>query len=92
MSLEECKGACGPANHEAIGELMDGRGEVAGALAASDHLARRLLDQLRFQHEVLAEIYDLTDPASRTPLADRDICRIKAAVALKAAQKSGLLS
>ena len=92
MSLEECKAPCGPANHEAIGELMDGRGEVAGALAQSESHVRRLVDQLRFQHEVLAEIHDLTDPASKTPLADRDICRIKAAVALRAAQKSGLLS
>ena len=92
MSLEECKAPCGPANHEAIGELMDGRGEVAGAMVKNEQQSAKLLDQLRFQHEVLAEIYDLTDPASRTPLADRDICRIKAAVALKAAQKSGLLS
>jgi len=92
LSLEECKAPCGPANHEAIGELMDGRGEVAGALAQSESHVRRLVDQLRFQHEVLAEIHDLTDPASKTPLADRDICRIKAAVALRAAQKSGLLS
>lgn len=92
MSIEEAI----PGNHaidaQVLGDLMDSSGEYAGALAASDHLARRLLDQLRFQHEVLAEIYDLTDPASRTPLADRDICRIKAAVALKAATKSGLLS
>ena len=92
MSLEECKGACGPANHEAIGELMDGRGEVAGALAQSESHVRRLVDQLRFQHEVLAEIHDLTDPASKTPLQDRDMCRIKAAVAIRAAAKSGLLS
>ncbi len=92
MSLEEAIPHSRPIDAHQLGDLMDGHGEYAGALAASDHLARRLLDQLRFHHEVLAEIYDLTDPASRTPLADRDICRIKAAVALKAATKSGLLS
>lgn len=52
----------------------------------------RLLDQLRFQHEVLAEIHELTDPESKTPLQDLQLIRIKAQVALRAAAKSWLLS
>ena len=92
MSLEEAVPGNRPIDPKQLGDLMDGRGELAGALAQSESHVRRLVDQLRFQHEVLAEIHDLTDPASKTPLADRDICRIKAAVALRAAQKSGLLS
>jgi len=92
MSLEEAIPHSRPIDAQQLGDLMDGRGEVAGAMVKNEQQSAKLLDQLRFQHEVLAEIYDLTDPASRTPLADRDICRIKAAVALKAAQKSGLLS
>ncbi len=92
MSLEEAVPGNLPIDGEKLGTLMDGRGELAGALAASDFLARRLLDQLRFQFEVLAEIYDLSDPASKTPLHDRDLIRIKSAVAIRQAEKSGLLA
>lgn len=92
MGIEECKGACGPANHEAIGELMDGRGEVAGALARSERQGAMLLDQLRFQNEVLAEIFELSDPRAPTPHQNMQMIRIKASVALRTAAKSGLLS
>ncbi len=91
MSIEEAIPGALPIDMQSLGGLIDGEG-LAAEVASADDITRRLLDQLRFHHEVLAEIYDLTDPASRTPLADRDICRIKAAVALKAATKSGLLS
>lgn len=52
----------------------------------------RLLDQIRFQHEVLAEVHELTDPRSKTPLQDMQMIRIKTSVALRAAAQSGLLS
>jgi len=77
---------------EALGELMDGRGELAGALASNEMYTKRLIDQLRFQHEVLAEIHELADEKSKTPLQDRQLIRIKAQVALRQAAKSGLLS
>ena len=77
---------------EALGDLMDGRGELAGAIANQELYIKRLVDQLRFQHEVLAEIHELTDEKSKTPLQDRQIIRIKAQVALRQAAKSGLLS
>lgn len=92
MGIEECKGACGPTNHEAIGELMDGRGEVAGALARSERQGAMLLDQLRFQHEVLAEIFELSDPRATTPHQNMQMIHGKALVAIQAAAKSGLLS
>ena len=79
-------------NIEALGDLMDGKGELAGALASKELHTERLLDQLRFQHEVLAEIHELTDPKSKTPLQDLQMIRIKAQVALRAAAQSGLLS
>ncbi len=79
-------------NFEALGDLMDGKGELAGAIANQELYIKRLVDQLRFQHEVLAELHELSDPASRTPLQDRDLIRIKSHVALRAAAKSGLLS
>lgn len=79
-------------NLEALGDLMDGKGELAGALANSELRTARLVDQLRFQHEVLAEVHELTDPKSKTPLQDLQMIRIKAQVALRAAAKSGLLS
>ena len=78
-------------NLEALGDLMDGKGELAGALASNEMYTKRLIDQLRFQHEVLAEIHELSDQKSKTPLQDRDLVRIKAEVALRAASKSGLL-
>jgi hypothetical protein len=53
---------------------------------------KKILDQARFQHEVLAEIHELTDPRSKTPLQDMQMIRIKAAVALRAAAQSGMLS
>jgi hypothetical protein len=92
LSLEECKAPCGPANHEAIGELMDGRGEVAGALARSERQGAMLLDQLRFQREVLAEIFELSDPRATTPHQNMQMIHGKALVAIQAAAKSGLLS
>ena len=92
MSLEECKAPCGPANHEAIGELMDGRGEVAGAMVKNEQQSAKLLDQLRFQHEVLSEIFELSDPRAPTPHQNMQMIRIKASVALRTAAKSGLLS
>ena len=92
MSLEECKAPCGPANHEAIGELMDGRGEVAGAMVKNEQQSAKLLDQLRFQHEVLAEIFELSDPWATTPHQNMQMIHGKALVAIQAAAKSGLLS
>ena len=92
MSLEECKAPCGPANHEAIGELMDGRGEVAGAMVKNEQQSAKLLDQLRFQHEVLAEIFELSDPWATTPHQNMQMIHGKALVAIRAAAKSGLMS
>ena len=79
-------------NLEAPGALMDGSGELAGALASNEMYTKRLIDQLRFQHEVLAEIHELADEKSKTPPQDRQLIRIKAQVALRQAAKSGLLS
>ena len=92
MGIEECKAPCGPANHEAIGELMDGRGEVAGALVKNEQQSAKLLDQLRFQHEVLAEIFELSYPRATTPHQNMQMIHGKALVAIRAAAMSGLLS
>ena len=78
-------------NLEALGNLMDGKGELAGAIANQEMYIKRLVDQLRFQHEVLAEIHELSDPKSKTPLNNLGLIRIKAQVALRLAAKSGLL-
>ena len=78
-------------NLEALGDLMDGKGELAGALASNEMYTKRLIDQLRFQHEVLAEIHELTDEKSKTPLNNLGLIRVKAQVALRVAAQSGLL-
>ena len=76
---------------EALGDLMDGRVELAGALASNEMYTKRLIDQLRFQHEVLAEIHELADEKSKTPLNNLGLIRVKAQVALRVAAQSGLL-
>ena len=73
------------AAHEDVGHLT-------ASLEASEALIKRMEEQLRFQHEVLAEIHELADEKSKTPLQDRQLIRIKAQVALRQAAKSGLLS
>ena len=93
MTLHECTGEGCVANPEAIASLIDG-GHVglATALDQSELLARRLLDQVRFLREVLEEIHELTEPRSKTPLQDMQMIRVKASVAIRAVEKSGLLS
>jgi hypothetical protein len=46
---------------EALGDLMDGRGELAGAMANTELHTKRLTDQLRFLHTVLADVHYLAD-------------------------------
>lgn len=97
--------ATGPANLDSVGELIDGYapdwrpvaahedvGHLNASLEASEALIKRMEAQLRFQHEVLAEIHELTGADSQHPLTDRDLIRVKAQVALRQAAKSGLLT
>ena len=79
-------------NVEAIGELMDGKGEIAADMAGIEVRISRLVDQLRFQHEVIAQIHEFADPKSKTPLRDLEMIRIKAQVAMRQAAQSVLLS
>ena len=90
-TLHECTGEGCVANPEAISSLIDG-GHVglATALDQSEMLAHKLLDQVRFLAEVLAEIRELTDPAR--PDDYLSLIRIKTLVAIRAVEKSGLLS
>lgn len=76
---------------EIVGKLSDAADD-RGELARVNRMMSRLIDQMRFQHEVLAEIHELSDPRSRTPHQDMQMIRIKAAVALRSAAQSGVLS
>jgi uncharacterized protein YaiI (UPF0178 family) len=76
---------------EIVGKLSDAADD-RGELARVNRMMSRLIDQMRFQHEVLAEIHELSDPNSRTPHQDMQMIRIKAAVALRSAAQSGVLS
>ena len=78
-------------NLEALGDLMDGNGELAGALASSEQRIEQLVQQLRFMHTVIAEVNDLADEKSKTPLDNLGLIRVKAQVALRVAAQSGLL-
>ena len=94
--MHECTGAGCVAKPEAITELLDGPPISIGIVAEMEKsrlLAARMLDQLRFQHEVLAEIHDLVSSASAGDSHYRlNLISIKAAVAARAAANSGLLS
>ncbi len=79
-------------NLEALGDLMDGKGELAGAMANTELHTKRLMDQLRFLHTVLADVHDLAASAGVTPLNNLGLIRVKAHVALRVAAQSGLLS
>ena len=79
-------------NYEALNSLMDGEGELAGAMVGQELKVGQLAQQLRFMNEVLADIYDLADPTSKTPLQNLGLIRTKASVATDQASKSGLLS
>lgn len=79
-------------NLEALGDLMDGNGELAGALASSEQRIEQLVQQLRFMREVMAQVHELADEKSKTPLNNLGLIRVKAHVALRVAAQSGLLS
>ncbi len=76
---------------EALGELMDGRGELAGALVGNEQRVEQLVQQLRFMRTVIADVHDLADEKSKAPLNNIGLIRIKAQVALRVAAQSGLL-
>ena len=76
---------------EIVGKLSDAADD-RGELARVNRMMSRLIDQMRFQHEVLAEIHELSDPRSSTPYQNMQLIRIKSSVALQAAAQAGLLS
>ena len=97
--------ASGPVNLDALGEVIDGYApdwrpvaaaedvtKLNSSLAERDALIKRMELQIRFMNEVLAEIHELTGADSKHPLTDRDLIRVKAHVALRAAAQSGLLT
>ena len=79
-------------NLESLGELMDGKGELAGAIACNEQRIEQLVQQLRFMRTVIADVHDLADEKSVAPLNNIGLIRIKAQVALRVAAQSGLLS
>ena len=94
--------ASGPVDLDKLGEVIDGYapdwrpiragedvGHLTASLEASEALIKRMELQLRFQHEVLAEIHEISKVAS---FANSQLVRTKAEVALRQAAKSGLLT
>ena len=79
-------------NLEALGDLMDGKGELAGAIACNEQRIAQIVQQLKFLHTVVAEVHDLADEKSVAPLNNIGLIRIKAQVALRVAAQSGMLS
>ena len=78
-------------NLESLGELMDGKGELAGAIACNEQRIAQIVQQMKFLHTVVAEVHDLADEKSVAPLNNIGLIRIKTQVALRVAAQSGLL-
>ena len=94
--------ATGPVDFDKLGEVIDGYApdwrpvaasedvkKLNATIEARDALIKRMEAQLRFQHEVLAEIHEMAKIAS---FANSEMIRTKAQVALRQAAKSGLLT
>jgi hypothetical protein len=94
--------ATGPVDFEKLGAVIDGYApdwrpvaasedvkKLNATIEARDALIKRMEAQLRFQHEVLAEIHEMAKIAS---FANSEMIRTKAQVALRQAAKSGLLT
>ncbi len=90
----------GAIDAQALGDLMDDDpGVVSEAIVQLEHdleqkddLARRLLDQCRYQHLVLCEIYDASRHPATLERNGLDALNAKAKAAIAAANKSGLLA
>ncbi len=74
------------------GGLAEVIAQLENDLEQKDDLARRLLDQCRYQHLVLSEIHDIADPAKWVTGAHIETIRAKVKAAIAAANKSGLLA
>jgi hypothetical protein len=74
------------------GGLAEVIAQLENDLEQKDDLARRLLDQCRYQHLVLSEIHGLADPAVWVTDDDIRSIRAKAQAAISSANKSGLLA
>jgi len=79
-------------NLEALGDLMDGKGELAGAIACNEQRIAQIVQQLRFMREVMAQVHELAEEKTKTPLYNLAMIHSKAQVALRVAAQSGLLS
>ena len=94
--------ATGPVDFDKLGEVIDGYvpgwnpvpdaegvTKLNASIAERDALIKRMEAQLRFQHEVLADIHSIADPNGPD---FRYLIRVKSQVALRQASKSGLLT
>lgn len=91
----------GAIDAQALGDLMDGDpGDLSETIMKIDQemeilreMNRRLLDQCRYQHLVLADIYGLSsNSTAEILLHDLENIEAKARAALSAVSKSGLLA
>jgi hypothetical protein len=87
MPVEQAAVPAGPANLTDLARLIDG-----APLPVEQPPADRLLLLARFMHRLLADVHELTDPRSRTPLQDMQEIRVKTKAGLKEAARLGLLS
>lgn len=90
----------GAIHAQALGDLMDdepgGLAEIVVQLEhdleQKDELARRLLDQVRYQHTVLTEIYGLSDDGCVVDSRRMYSIRVRSGAAIRSVAKSGLLA
>lgn len=87
MPLEQAAAPTGPANLTDLARLIDGAPPPDTAPQAD-----RLLALARYLHRVIADVHELTDPRSRTPLQDMQEIRAKVKGGLREAARQGVLS
>jgi hypothetical protein len=87
MPLEQAAAPTGPANLTDLARLIDGAPPPAERPPFDKTLALA-----RYLHRLLADVHELTDPRSRTPLQDMQEIRAKAKAGLREAARQGVLS
>lgn len=87
MPIEQAAAPTGPANLTDLARLID------GAPPPAEHPPfDKTLALARYLHRLLADVRELTDPRSQTPLQNLQEIRAKAKAGLREAARQGVLS
>ena len=92
MPIEQAAAPTGPANLTDLARLIDGAPPPAEKPPAEKPPFDKTLALARYLHRLLADVHELTDLRSRTPLQNLQEIRAKAKAGLREAARQGVLS